>query len=431
MAEAEATYLLGALERRGSIAGWRPGQVAIVGISCVVAVGVLSTSTAPPAIAMALVAAAVGICGATVPVRGRTADEWVPSLLAHVRRRGSRKLLEVEITESGGYGIAHLSDGSISCTMELESTGISLLDPRARAQRVDGFSAALGALAREGGPIDRVAWTMTCSPASTDGYLADLRRRGELGTPASAAYRLLLAEASVRGLERSVLLTLRSSGRRRSADREAVLLEEADLVARAIEGAGHRPCRRLSAEDLALRLVEAGGTAEEGQAQFSARSRLGEVRLERHRAVAWWIAEWPSQPATAELLAPLLLGDRHRRVSVVIEPVQPAAALRRAASSKTSEVADAEIRRRAGFLQDRRQQRRSVHVDEREAELVDGFGSVRISGFVAVIVDDDDLEGPIASAELAAAQARLSLRRLEGDHGRGLCATLPLGLGLP
>jgi len=49
-----------------------------------------------------------------------------------------------------------------------------------------------------------------------------------------------------------------------------------------------------------------------------------------------------------------------------------------------------------------------------------------------VQVDDaEELAGCTAEAELAAAQAHLALRRLQGDHGRGLLATLPLAGGLP
>ena len=69
---------------------------------------------------------------------------------------------------------------------------------------------------------------------------------------------------------------------------------------------------------------------------------------------------------------------------------------------------------------------------EREAELVDGHGSLRLAGFLAVeVAEDEDLDGVVAETELAAAQARLVLRRLQGDHSRGLVATLPLCAGLP
>ena len=162
-----------------------------------------------------------------------------------------------------------------------------------------------------------------------------------------------------------------------------------------------------------------------------AAARFGELSLEDRRVVTWWVAEWPRHDVTAELLAPLLLADERRVVSVVMEPVRPSAALRRAATAKTSQVADSEMRRRAGFLADRSQQRRGAHVAEREAELVDGHSSLRVAGFVAVEVpEDEDLSGCCAETELAASQARLVLRRLDGDHGRGLVATLPLGGGL-
>ena len=117
---------------------------------------------------------------------------------------------------------------------------------------------------------------------------------------------------------------------------------------------------------------------------------------------------------------------------MVVELVPPSVALRRAQSAKTSGVADQELRRRGGFLLDRRRERESGHLENREAELIDGHGSLRIVGYVAVTADDDaSLQSKISETELAGAQAHLGLLRLNGDHLRGYLATLPLARGLP
>jgi hypothetical protein len=107
-------------------------------------------------------------------------------------------------------------------------------------------------------------------------------------------------------------------------------------------------------------------------------------------------------------------------------------ALRRAQNAKTTGAADDELRRRGGFLNDRRRERESDHLARRESELVDGFVSIRMIGFVSVRGSvQSERELLTNQTELAASQAGIVLQRLNGDHGRGYIATLPLGTGLP
>ena len=436
--EPERHYRLGPLERRGYVAGWRAGQVGLVATTVCLAALVLAVSSASPAVVVAALLVVGGVVGATVPLRGRSADEWIPSLAAHLRRRGQRRILDIDVIEATidgrSVGVVRHRSGALSCTLALDSSGISLLDQATRTRRVEGMSAALGGLAREGGCVDRVGWSASARAISSTGLLADLRRRGELGTPAASAYRSVIEAVVPAAVERQILLSLRTPAARGAAGepvRIRALLEEMTNVASALTDAGHRPARPLSSTELAEQLGRRGAHAEAGLG-LEDEARFGALRVTDRSVVTWWVAEWPRHDVTAELLAPLLLADHHRTVAVVMEPVRPSAALRRAAAAKTSQVADAEIRRRAGFLADRSQQRRGAHVAEREAELVDGHGSLRLAGFLAVeVAEDEDLDGVVAETELAAAQARLVLRRLQGDHSRGLVATLPLCAGLP
>ena len=464
--ERERHYRLGPLEHRGLVAGWRPGQVISAGVACTLAAVVLSISTAMGAALGAISLVVLGLCVATVPVAGRTIDEWVPSLVAHVRRRGTRTMLRLEVVDAEllggreGVGVALQPTGSISVTMALESTGISLLDPNRRDQRVAGLIAALGALAREGSVVDRIGWSASCVVDWGAELSADLRRRGAGGEEAAIEmYRTLLADVASQGLSRRVHLTLRTSpGVRRPGGAIEALLAEAALVSQALEDAGHRPCRLLSATDLADAIAtELGGevTAETdpgGRAgaktamsphrptavgcRFlvvaSGTARLGSIETAGRHTATWWVAQWPRTEVTAELLAPVLLGHEGHSMSVVIEPVPPSIAMRRAASARTSGAADTEIRRRGGFLSDRRRDAEAAHLETREAELVDGHGSLRFAGFLATSAHSAEaLAERAAETELAAAQSRLEVRRLVGDHGRGLLATLPLAMGLP
>src|ERR1700722_18274586 len=76
-------YRFGPLERRGFLAGWKGGQVAIVAGGLVVAVGALRTLPTVAALLVAVIAVGVSLAAATWPIAGRTGDEWVPDVARH------------------------------------------------------------------------------------------------------------------------------------------------------------------------------------------------------------------------------------------------------------------------------------------------------------------------------------------------------------
>jgi hypothetical protein len=94
-------------------------------------------------------------------------------------------------------------------------------------------------------------------------------------------------------------------------------------------------------------------------------------------------------------------------------------------------LADAELRRRGGFLSTARHSRQSEVLARREAELADGHASFRYSGFVTVSAPNElDLLAACEVVQHAASQARLVIRRLYGDQARAYTCTLPLARGL-
>src|ERR1700733_395883 len=85
--ERGALYRFGPRERAGGLAGWRTGQIMTVAVGLVF--GVLVLRWEPNAVG---VAAAVGVLVlygalATVPVAGRTGDEWLPVVVCWGTRR--------------------------------------------------------------------------------------------------------------------------------------------------------------------------------------------------------------------------------------------------------------------------------------------------------------------------------------------------------
>ena len=146
----------------------------------------------------------------------------------------------------------------------------------------------------------------------------------------------------------------------------------------------------------------------------------------------YWVAEWPRTDIGADFLGPLLLAnDVRQSVSVTMEPLSPIDAARRTQQARTADVADAELRRRGGFLHTARRRREEETLADREVELADGHAPFRFSGYVTVSSDTrEELQESCGRVEQAAGQCGMELRRCFGDQQRAFTFTLPLGRGL-
>ena len=441
----ERQYVLGPRERKGSVAGWRVGQVVTTGVGC--AAAMLSVVTLPSATGFVVAVACVvtALSAATIPWRGRTIEEWIPVIVFFCLHRGVGEIASFSIRAGDKLGIQEAvgviveKPGALSVVLIIESTGIALLSPDEKDYRIDGFIDALSAMAREGSAVDRASWTMWTQSNDAQELFRDFRIRGDHGSGvAQVAYRSLLEELTERGVTRRVALTLRlSAPRKRGSMTIQKLVDEAMATVQSLEESGHQSVRCATASELRSMFASFGelditDLEDSVDVAVSGNRCFGYLDREGALIASWWITEWPRHGVNAEVLAPLMLGDPRRLVSVVAQPVAPSTALRKAQSAKTTSAADDELRRRGGFLSDRRREREADHLVAREAELVDGHGSLRISGFVTVIAENEaSLAALVIETQLVASQAHLVLQRLQGDHGRGFMATLPLGVGLP
>ena len=83
---------------------------------------------------------------------------------------------------------------------------------------------------------------------------------------------------------------------------------------------------------------------------------------------------------------------------------------------------------RHGFRVRAVDQRKKQEIAAREQELVAGYGDLAYSGFVHITAGDlDTLDDGSADIEQTAAHAGVLLRPLDGRHGAGWVAGLPLG----
>ena len=79
-----------------------------------------------------------------------------------------------------------------------------------------------------------------------------------------------------------------------------------------------------------------------------------------------------------------LSSEVRRTMSVVMEPLGPIEASRKVEQARTADIADAELRRRGGFLATARRRREEEILVRREVELADGHAQYRFSGYVTV-----------------------------------------------
>jgi len=490
-------YRFGPLERRGLIAGWRGGQIAVVAAGLVVAVVALRSHANPPGVLEAVLVLASSLAVACWPLGGRTGEEWLPTVLrwgadglAGRRRRSGvpgaghcpgcvgrgvdhRARVEVpgpfaglrilgttaEPAEPGGdVGVVLDTRAStLTATLALEGHSFALLGTDEKDRRVSGWASVLAALAREGSSVHRVQWLALALPddgRAVHAYLRDVATVPEHST-ARRSYAGLLGECGADTSRHAVLLAVqvrlaRRAGAGRLEGSVATLLRELANVRRLV-GDADVTCRgpldpaALSAMFRALGQTDpptepppALGTPRACPPclvgvpwPMATEAEWSRVRTDATWHATYWIAEWPRVDVGPDFLAPLLLGPLRRSVSVVMEPVSPARAVRAVEQARTADIADSELRRRGGFLSTARRAREAELVVRRETELADGHGSYRFSGYVTVTAPTAaQLEEWCETTEHAAGQARLELRRLYGDQERALLCTLPLCRGL-
>jgi hypothetical protein len=260
-----ARYRFGPLERRGLIAGWRGGQVAVVVISLVAALACLRGATGGPGLAGALLAVVVGLAVACLPLRGRTLEEWVPVVVGwllgwpHHRHRSAIPTLGgvVRAGAPGDRGLAHLVPGSPApavrgraglpglhgldalappplrgCRVLAPLTGSEGLrmgvveDSRARTYTavvsvagpsfallgaeeqeslVSAWSGVLAGLAREGSPVRRLQWVARSRPGGM-GVFPPAPQQG--ASAAAHSYAEVTLRAARRAQHHEVLLAL-------------------------------------------------------------------------------------------------------------------------------------------------------------------------------------------------------------------------------
>ena len=458
-------YRFGPRERGGTLAGWRTGQVVTVAVGLVF--GVLILHWEPNAAGVAAAMAILVVYGAlaTVPIAGRTSEEWVPVAVCWGARRsgaGRRRmgaLRGLRLIRAGwqDMGVVHDRSGrTLTAVLALRGASFALLGPDEQDRRVGAWASLLASLAREGSPVHRVQWVAASFPDEGHGARAYLHAEAPValvsanGGPTSAAtasYEGLLADMDSHACAHDVVLALQVRLSKSVEAGCATLAREVGSVVRLLGDADVTVERILGVDDVA-RLLErtyearsqrfggaAGGAgawlAAEDPWPMAMEERWSSLQVDGMVHATFWVAEWPRVEVRSDFLAPLLLGTTRSTFSVVMAPLGPDAAIRKVEASRTADLADSELRRRGGFVSTARHARESEVLAQREAELAEGHASFRFAGFVTVSAPDGEaLEAASDVVQHAAGQSRLMLRRLYGDQASAYTCTLPLCRGL-
>ena len=390
---------------------------------------------------------------ATVPLAGRTGDEWLPVVVCWGTRRfgfalqGAGRLgafRGLRLLRAGwrDMGVVHdRAERTLTAALLLRGRSFALLGADEQDRRVGAWASVLASLAREGSPIHRVQWVAASFPDDGQGMRSFLAAEAapDAGSACTASYDALLHDMDSHTCAHDVVLAVQVRLTKSVEVGCAALAREMGSLVRLLGDADVQVESVLSADDLAHQLLRTyephAASPDTAPAQdhwpMAMAESWAEVRVDGMVHATFWVAEWPRIEVRSDFLAPILLSSARSTFAVVMEPLGPDAAVRKVEASRTADLADTELRRRGGFVSTARHARESEVLARREAELAEGHASFRYSGYLTVSApSEEELVAACDMVQHAAGQSRLALRRLYGDQASAYTCTLPLCRGL-
>ncbi|HMO01011.1 MAG TPA: type VII secretion protein EccE [Miltoncostaeaceae bacterium] len=484
-----ARYRFGPLEPSGAIGGLGWSQLACVAVGLGGLVVSLNVSPGTSGALVGLTLAGVGLASAFLRLGGRPPVTWAAIVAGHLGRRGRSRhryasaapglgraddeapslpesLASLRILAAQGargeIGIAR--DGQTwTAVLAVEGGAFALLELKAKERRVARWAAVLSGLARGGSPVSRIAWIDRTVTEPVD-ELARYLRDGlvmSASHPGVRSYIDLLDEAGPAARQHETFIALQIDARRASGairragggevGAVAVVVRElgvlADHLRRAevtVRGAlsprllarairlGFCPDDRPGLDRRGAGDSEMAGVDPAGAGPMAALESWRHYRSDGALHCTYWVAEWPRIDVGADFLLPFMVaGTTRRTFALVMEPLDPARALRAAENARTNEISDDDLRARMGFLATARRRRQQEALLDRERELAEGHSGVRFSGYLTVsAAGEDELADAMADVERSAQTVGLELRPLWGEQAMGFTYTLPLCRGL-
>jgi hypothetical protein len=469
---------------RRSARGWLYGMSKLRLAVVAAAAGVFTVSlvvAGPPGVATTAPGWGTALLVAYVPVAGRKVIDWAPVVLAWWWRRiggqhrfrarplkprpagtlalpGDAARLRVLHDEPTGAAMVHDPHaGTLTAILRVSHGAFVLVDPDTQAARADGWGRVLGGLASHSRGITRVQVLERALPDAGVDVATWWKTHGlRDGSWMAQAYEELLATATV-GSERHetmVAITL-GLGAAAASIREqggglrgaaAVLRQRMSSFEAAIRGAELVPAGWLTDAGLAWVLRTAydpdADRHLDGEPVGRQPATAGPIAVDEEWArlrtdTGWhavlWITEWPRLGVVPGFLWPLVLAPQVRRsLSIVLEPVPTAAALKEVRRERFEHASDQINRDKRGQITDYATVQELEDVNQRERELVSGHGELRYAAFVAVSAPTEDaLTAAVDEITNAAIESYCEVRTLWGEQATGFAAAaLPLCRGI-
>jgi Putative type VII ESX secretion system translocon, EccE len=507
----ETTYRFGPLERMGFMLGLRVPQLAGLVVALALALACLN-SGGLTGLALAISVAAAGAGVFLKAVRGHTLEEWAPltvrflvgrwsgrarfraqlAQVGHVvrvpegglepERPGEPKalpselatleFLEGELAHYGGTPFGVIVDRrakTMTAVLRCQGASFALLGAEDRELRLAQYGGMLAALARDGSPVRRIAWTERTLPANHDQlaqYVIDHKREDlDLDAPTDelVSYLQLLRRAPDVAEDHVLLFSVQIDIHRAAARQVirrqgggdlggmAVLADELGRVIELLEAAGMAVTGALTRRGVASAVRNAydpwgcqqrermspHGLSPVTAGPMARDERWSHIQTDGALHTTLWISEWPRIDVRATFLQPLLTSSRATRtVTMVMELVGPSKAIARVERAVTENATNESMRLRIGQRTTKRTEKQEQATARREEELASGHAEVRFAGFITVSTPTvpggvDELESTVARVELEAKHAMLRLERLWGQQAEAFTyGALPLCRGL-
>lgn len=415
------------------------------------------------------------------PVHGQKVVDWLPVVVHWWWRRiggqhrfrarplkprpagtlalpGDAARLRVLHDEVSGAALIHDPHAStLTAVLRVSHGAFVLVDPETQATRAEGWGRVLGGLASHDRGIARVQVLERALPDAGVDVTTWWDEHGlDDGSWMATAYQELLAQATPASErhETMIAITLGMRAAARSIREHGGGMRGAVAIMR----------QRMSSFDAALRgaeLVPAGWMDEAALAWVlrtaydpESATRLDGQQIGRQLATAgpiavdeewsrlrtdsgWhaalWVTEWPRLSVVPGFLWPLVLAPQVRRsISIVLEPVATAAALKEVRRERFEYMSDQINRDKRGQITDYATTQELEDVNLRERELVSGHGDLRFAAFIAVSAPTKDaLNAAVDEITNAAIESCCEVRTLWGEQGTGFtAAALPLARGI-
>ncbi len=353
---------------------------------------------------------------------------------------------------------------TLAATIKVTGRQFSLLEEGEQDWLISQWGTALQAFIADRTAVASIRWSEWAAPAGLEEHRRwiDEHRTANPLKSIRESYEALLREGGASASRHEVLVTVTVATKkvnirkRHNKDQEKaaieLLLDETSMFTRRLTGAALQVSAPLSpsawARVMRLRLdpkcrlgldvrrqtlgEEAGGVNPKNAAPLSATHRWDSWQTDGgwHRSL--YVADWPRLDVPAAWMSQLMLWSGSvRTISAFFEPVPRSKSFTQITRAAGKIQSDEDSRRKDGWRVGAHHRRAKQAVDEREEELVAGYGEFNYAGVVVVSAESEEaLETAADEITQVAAGIGIDLRPLHGRHDQAVCATLPLARAL-